>query len=265
MVGPLTSLCDSEADDASDVLSLAIDFEVIKLCSKVPSQTTGTSGWGCFRRELATRDGERCVWSGLANGEGTYIIPWSKGDEWLQLIIANWPHVDEPRLDDLRSINEIRNRIMGAPFPHHRYFDSRTATILKTPNCILQTNDVPVQPSCCTRLPLGTSHPRGSRYTFQWFAANDETLHATFPNNSDAAFLSHYKPNPSDLLLHYNYGAAAVKNWGRNHAILGSRPGLPRPHPPVPVATGPTKSVGDRTTAIAKLTAARDMGIQQQA
>lgn len=125
----------------------------------------------------------------------------------------------------------------------------------QTPNCILQTNDVPVQPSRHTHLPLGTSHPRRSRYTLQWFAANDEILHATFPNNSDAAFLSHHKPKPSYLLLHYNYGAAAVKNWGRNHAILGSRSGLPRPHPPEPVAMGPTKSVGDRTTAIAKLTA----------
>jgi hypothetical protein len=76
---PFTLLCDSEADDTSDVLSHAVDLEVIKLRSQVPSQTAGTREG--FRQELATRDGERCVWSGLPPGVGMHIIPWSKGDE----------------------------------------------------------------------------------------------------------------------------------------------------------------------------------------
>jgi hypothetical protein len=74
-----TFLCDSEADDTSDVLSHAVDLEVIKLRSQVPSQTTGIVEG--FRQELATRDGERCVWTGLPPGVGMHIIPWSKGDE----------------------------------------------------------------------------------------------------------------------------------------------------------------------------------------
>jgi hypothetical protein len=73
-----------------------------------------------------------------------------------------------------------------------------------------------------------------------------------FPNNSDAAFLPSLKPKPSELLLHYSYGAAAVKNWGRNHAILNNRPGLLRPKAPEPVPMGP-RSVGDCTTTTAEL------------
>ncbi|KAJ7729221.1 hypothetical protein B0H14DRAFT_3518366 [Mycena olivaceomarginata] len=36
------------------------------------------------------------------------------------------------------------------------------------------------------------------------------------PNNKDAAFKKHSKkPKPSPLLLHYNYGVAALKWWGK--------------------------------------------------
>lgn len=87
-------------------------------------------------------------------------------------------------------------------------------------------------------------------------------------DNSDAAFASHRKPEPSSLLLHYNYGAAAVKQWQKqwsgNQDVLDNRPGLPRPRAPEIVAMGPTRSVGDRTTTTAKLVAARAQGIQRQ-
>ncbi len=54
----------------------AVDLEAIKLRSQVPSETRE-----CFSRELATRDGERCVWTSLPPGAGMHIIPWSKGDQ----------------------------------------------------------------------------------------------------------------------------------------------------------------------------------------
>jgi len=73
-----TFLCDSEADDTSDVLSHAVDLEVIKLRSQVQTET-GTRNR--FRQELVTRDGAQCVWTGLPPGVGIHIIPWSKGDE----------------------------------------------------------------------------------------------------------------------------------------------------------------------------------------
>ena len=49
-----------------------------------------------------------------------------------------------------------------------------------------------------------------------------------------------------------------MKKWGRNHAILNSRPDLPRPKPPETVAMGPTKSLGNRKITIEKLTSVRD-------
>ncbi|KAI9572192.1 hypothetical protein HD554DRAFT_2311642 [Boletus coccyginus] len=237
------------------VLSRAVDLEVIKLRSQVPSQTSRTQG--SFRQELATRDGEFCVWTGLP-GVGMHIIPWSKGDEWLQLIIATRPGGDD---STLRSINDIRNGIIGEHH-HHSYFDSRAAVILKTPNLILQTNDVPDPHD---RLLLdGYSYPPQARYTFQWLFtdAPGHIIHH-YPNNADAAFVSHHKPKPSDLLLHYNYGPAAVKNWGRNHAILNNRPGLPRPRSPKTVF-GPPKSVGNCQITTANLAASRGEGVQLQ-
>jgi len=123
-------------------------------------------------------------------------------------------------------------------------------------------NDIPARR--IRILPDGTSYPPSSRYTLQWLAEDNQFLRSIFPNNSDAAFVSHHKPKPSDLLLHYNYGVAAVKHWGRNQDVLYNRPGLPRPQAPETVAMGPTKSVGDRTTTTAKLADARAQGIQQQ-
>jgi hypothetical protein len=85
-------------------------------------------------------------------------------------------------------------------------------------------------------------------------------LETMFPNNSDGAFLNQHEPKPSDLLLHYNYGAAAVKHWGRNVDVLDKRPDLPRPKELDNVVMGPTTSVGDRAKPIDKLTAAQAEG-----
>ena len=112
-------------------------------------------------------------------------------------------------------------------------------------------------------LVAGTSYPSSSRYTFQWLD-DDPFLASSFGKNLDAAFVSHHKPKPSGLLLHYNYGAAAVQQWGRNHAVLNNRPGVPRPRVTETMATSPTKHLGNRTTTIAKLEAAWGSGSQQQ-
>ncbi|KAI9566234.1 hypothetical protein HD554DRAFT_2315664 [Boletus coccyginus] len=198
-----------------DVLSHAVDLEVIKLRSKVSTQKTTR---GNFRRKLAMRDGEQCVWTGLPS-DAMYIIPWSKGDEWFQRIIENRPHGDEQKLDTLKSINDIRNGIMGAKILHTPFFDNRAVVILKTPNPILEMSDIPDRPVDFPP-PHGSTYPLTSRYTLHWLAAGVQSprifSRPILPSNIDAAFVSHHKPGPSDLLLHYNYGAAAVKHWGRN-------------------------------------------------
>lgn len=74
----------------------------------------------------------------------------------------------------------------------------------------------------------------GTCFTLQWivheldqrFQELDERLVAE--NNTDAAFLQNTGlPKPSGVLLHYNYGAAVVKYWGRNTMLLTDRPGIP--------------------------------------
>jgi len=62
-------------------LSTAVDLEVIKQRTNVPSETAGTRD--DFRARLLDRD-IGCVWTGLEpeyGGEGTHIIPFKRGSE----------------------------------------------------------------------------------------------------------------------------------------------------------------------------------------
>jgi hypothetical protein len=65
-------------------------------------------------------------------------------------------------------------------------------------------------------------------------------------------------PKPSDLLLHYNYGAAAIKMWGRGIEVLRDHAKPLRPPPPKQVEMGPSRTTHDRRTAIQKRDAARN-------
>jgi hypothetical protein len=83
----------------------------------------------------------------------------------------------------------------------------------------------------------GTEYPPdGSRYTLQWIVPSSDPLDYSYvPKNLDARFVTGTGiPRPSDLLLHYNYGAATVKNWGQNVNILVERPNIPHPKPEEP-------------------------------
>jgi hypothetical protein len=58
---------------------------------------------------------------------------------------------------------------------------------------------------------------------------------------------------PSELLLHYNYGAAAIKCWGRNAHLLSVPPRrtVSRPSAPVTLGpAGPSRTTHDRTKTI---------------
>ncbi|KAF8812071.1 hypothetical protein BYT27DRAFT_7252263 [Phlegmacium glaucopus] len=98
---------------------------------------------------------------------GMHIIPYQRGDEWLQLIIDNRPHLEN--LESL-SINDIRNGVYADDDLHNHYFDPRDVVVLKMPNPIPETTDVPdraqrldLDPSC--------SFPETSRYTLQWIVS----------------------------------------------------------------------------------------------
>jgi hypothetical protein len=101
-------------------------------------------------------------------------------------------------------------------------------------------------------MPPTVCYLASKRYTLQWLINPDSPRDLVIiPDNMDAAFrVSSREPKPSDLLLHYNYGSAAVKQWGHGVDYLKSL--APRPTPPVPAPMGPSKIVHDRTIAVGK-------------
>jgi hypothetical protein len=104
-------------------------------------------------------------------------------------------------------------------------------------------------------------YPDQERYTLQWLNGS-EALQLRTPNNSDATFKKYNrKPKPSPLLLHYNYGAAAVKWWGHGaaHLARSNRPNIPRPSAPMPAPMGPTRTTHNRQSTTDKLTRMRNL------
>ena len=97
---------------------------------------------------------------------------------------------------------------------------------------MLQPEDVKPR-SALYQLNPGTEYSDGSRYTLQWIVPSPSPADNMFaPNNADARFVTGTSiPKPSDLLLHYNFGAAVVKYWCCNQDILVERPNILRPRP----------------------------------
>ena len=133
---------------SNEDLSHAVDLEVIKIGTDVPSETTQTRDR--FRTKLLERD-TCCVWSGSDpdGGVGLHIIPYQRGSDvrstilcwddissfhhslkqWFRLIKTNRPNSEEDvaQLDD---INDIRNGVF-ANVSVCTYFDRRRVVILK--------------------------------------------------------------------------------------------------------------------------------------
>jgi len=118
-----------------------VDLEVIKARTAVSSETTGTHDG--FREDLLKRD-LCCIFTGHPPnfGEGFYIIPYRRGSDWFKLIIENRPHDDDDDTRGLDDISDIRNGFFGTNMTHS-IFDKREFVILKAPNRILDTNDIP--------------------------------------------------------------------------------------------------------------------------
>lgn len=132
----------------------------------------------------------------------------------------------------------------------------------QTPNPILQTTDVPGRSQRNIR--NGVSYPTDLRYTFQWNAPpEDQIILDHIPNNNDATFKDLHENNkPADLLLHYNYGAAAVLHWGRNKSVLEHRPGILRPSVRVAAPREPESEAYDRSIDFKMCNAATSQGEQ---
>lgn len=130
---------------------------------------------------------------------------------------------------------------------------------------MLACNDVPIVAGRI--LTAGTQFPPNERFTLQLIdcalqslpAPTREELERVCKFGQDAAFRSDSDlPKPSGVLLHYNYGAAAVKFWGHNKDSLqcGTAPARPPPAPPpgsdTTYLSGPSTSIHDQSVAIRK-------------
>ena len=105
------------------------------------------------------------------------------------------------------------------------------------------------------------TYPTGIRYTLQWLKPQNEVASAMTPNNSDATFRRNTRlAKPSDILLHYTYGAAAIKCWGKGTGVLQGREGIPRPSESDPAGAGPSRTKHDRTVVRRKLEKHRNRG-----
>jgi len=110
-------------------------------------------------------------------------------------------------------------------------------------------------------MPPDVKYPTTARYTLNWLKTPDDITLLALPNNRDATFkIKTTKPKPTDLLLHYNYGAAAVKLWGHSVDVLQKRSNSPRPLAPVQAEAGPSRTQHDSATTIQKLNDARGAG-----
>ncbi|KAJ6529483.1 hypothetical protein DFH09DRAFT_934820 [Mycena vulgaris] len=224
-------------DAADNALKYAVDLEVLKTRSHIStSASSKPTRDDAFKENLAERD-VRCIFTSKPPGfcEGTHIIPFHKGDEWLDFIVKN-------RLADEDTagltVDDARNGMLLS-LDAHRGVDQRQLVVLQTPNAVLNVGDVP--PCHIRPIKNDVKYPEGQRYTIQWLNG-DEDERAVITNNSDATFnklTSIRKPSP--MLLHYNYGAAAVRWWGhgKSHLEVSTRT---RPIVPVPAAMGPTRS-----------------------
>jgi hypothetical protein len=177
---------------------------------------------------------------------------------------------------NLNSINNVRNGVFSS-LQIHAVFNQRHVAILKvccvcsthvfvvlppylagdiqTPNKILGTNKIPQRHQ--HTVPQDTGYPSNTHYTLQWPETPGKITHSMIPRNGDAAFRKHTCVlKPSDLLLHYNYGATAIKMWGRGIDVLQKHAKPPCPLLPKPVKMGPSRATHDRKTAIHKCNAA---------
>jgi len=178
---------------------------------------------------------------------------------------------------DFSDIDDIRNGVFANSMIHDG-FDSRDAVVLKvrppicslshfdltgaqTPNRYLHPDDIP--PYSDRTLSNDVTYPSNGRYSLQWLNPDPNVI-AMIPNNRDAAFKKRSKrPKPSSLLLHYNYGAAAVKCWGHGTQVLYNLFKPPCPRVPVPVPVGPSRNIHDRKVAIQKREEAQKGGRAQ--
>lgn len=234
--GDVYSYHTAEGIDDDHLLRRAIHMNVINARS-TPSRFTTHSQISeerrQFRETLEQRD-VRCVMTALHEYHASHIIPYAHENAWIEIIVNSRANNDEvPNL----TFNDVRNGVLVTQ-TIHSYLEARRIAFLKTPNPVLNMDDIHLNLN--RHLLAGTNYPEGERFTLQLIeifdAADIQIVEDWCPIGRNAAFANNSNiPKPSGLLLHYNYGAAAVKWWGQHTDILRSdRPPHPIPPPPHP-------------------------------
>ncbi|KAJ7231741.1 hypothetical protein B0H12DRAFT_1239858 [Mycena haematopus] len=154
---------------------------------------------GRFKMRLQVRDGDRCVFTGNPMCQGHHIIPFCKGNEALQIIKNTRPAAGQQNAN-VAEIEDPRNGFL-CDLTIHACLTSGLA-VLPTPNPILSMADIP--------------------------ARRQRELQGLDDSNENGAYTAQGPfAYPSEWLLTYAYGSAAVKCWGSSHNIF--KPSIPPP------------------------------------
>ncbi|KAI0245803.1 hypothetical protein BJV78DRAFT_1277371 [Lactifluus subvellereus] len=95
-------------------------------------------------KEVIQRDGLFCVIT-QQSGEhcdAAHLIPWSKGDEYIDRVVRDRSPLYPPSLPLITGIDDVRNGMLLGKDVHSKIADGRVA-FLKTPNYGLEPADIP--------------------------------------------------------------------------------------------------------------------------
>ncbi|KAF8431058.1 hypothetical protein L210DRAFT_3508028 [Boletus edulis BED1] len=169
--------------------------------------TISTSRHHDFRHDVAKRDNKRCVIKGTTGKEchAAHIIPHSKGNRYIRLVISDRRSLYEDQQVDLLSdlnINSPENGMFLSTELHSR-FGRGASAFLKTPNFALKPEDIPwVEPG---KIPA-------SRTTIQHFESWDpEDQYPVLQGNVRVDWT--VVGAPLSILLDYTYGVAVIQRW----------------------------------------------------
>ncbi|KAF7983186.1 hypothetical protein HWV62_23436 [Athelia sp. TMB] len=235
-----------------------VDLEVIKARTAV---TSSSETWSEAPDQLTDPVRERdlrCVFTGERRPlcAALHLIPRARGDEWLKCIISNRRGMDGGVDIDLDSIDDVRNVLFGS-VSIERLLNDRNIAILKTPNHVLDVDDIPHAQDPRLSLTPNTGFPNGIRFTAQYLQLPDDydtldSVRHIMPNNSDAMFKTGTPKDdlPAGIIIHYIYGATAFKWWGKHSALLADFV-TPRPPAAVPKPMGhPLKKTNRQSSRI---------------
>ncbi|EDQ99804.1 uncharacterized protein LACBIDRAFT_334685 [Laccaria bicolor S238N-H82] len=188
------------------------DYRIVDFCGLDDQITSNarTLRSSNFHRDIMDRDGPACVFTmmGEADCQAAHLLPKSKGDEYIQLVLQDRQHLynlDEEPVD--LTINSLENGLFLYVTLHNR-FGRGSSAFLKTPNFALQPDDIPR---------VETGPMPSNRITLQHFEAMTSYLQSI--PQFDADMRGTGTPRPSTIILDYMYGVAAYRRWGGGQEI----------------------------------------------